>query len=515
MKFKVSNKFIFFPVSSCAVNKNVSFFLENECVYSLNIALDAINPNFYAKVDVSRFIGKELELKIEPFVKVDTIFSDTDIREANKNEPLRPLVHFTPKFGWMNDPNGLIKYEDEYHMFFQHNPCSTEWENMHWGHAVSKDLVNWEERDVAVFPDKLGVAFSGSAIIDDKNLLGLKQSEKPVVLLYYTSVGPACQSIAYSADGLNTFEKLADNPVIPHIVACNRDPKVVYCEELGKYVVALYLKEEEYLLLTSSNLKDWKELQHINLLGDAECPDFFPIYDNENNRKWVFIGAHDKYMVGDIKGGKFVPVQPIQSLHYGVSSYAGQTFSGLDNRCVRINWLRWNGITAKDFRCCMSFPTDISLVKEDGIYYLSAKPVSEIKKLYKKTDSFSNVKLTKENGFKYSLDDAAYHIQMSGAFENSAKLVISYFGRNIEIIFAENEIIANKNSGPISLGEKSFELEMIIDRSSLELYADGGKIYCGNATASNVCDRNLPIFSVTSDSDYQIDELKIIKLEKE
>jgi len=512
MEYKVHDNFIFFPVNRNVSRKKLTFKRKGEFLFSLNVAIDYVTPDFTAKIDLSRFKGETLEITVAPEIPLNFTSSDTDLREECE-EPLRPTVHFSPRFGWMNDPNGLIKYGDEYHMFFQHNPLDTAWTNMHWGHAVSKDMIRWEEKEVAVFPDKLGVAFSGSAITDKDNLLGLKEGEDDTVLLFYTSVGPACQSIAYSTDGLKSFKKYSDNPVIGHIIGCNRDPKVNYCEELGEYIVVFYLSEDVYVLQKSTNLKDWTEFQRISLPGDNECPDIFPINDKNGKRKWVLIGAHDKYLVGDFIKGEFVPSQPVQSLHYGTSAYAGQTFQGIDDgRRIRIDWLRAPGIRGKNFCSQMSFPTELTLEKVNNTYYLAANPVSELSTLYSKTDNFENLILEKNVPFTFGLEDTAYYVTLSGKFDFDTTLKFSYFGREFDISMLGNEIKSKSFNGPVSVDEKSLDIKLIIDRASLEIYSDAGKIYYGNVNEYTVCDRNLPNLSITSDNDYTLDKLEIISL---
>ena len=143
MEYKVHDNFIFFPVNRSVSRKKLTFKRNGEFLFSLNVAIDYVTPNFTAKIDLSRFKGETLEITVAPEIPLKFTSSDTELREECE-EPFRPTVHFSPRFGWMNDPNGLIKYGDEYHMFFQHNPTDTAWTNMHWVHAVSKDLIRWE-----------------------------------------------------------------------------------------------------------------------------------------------------------------------------------------------------------------------------------------------------------------------------------------------------------------------------------------------------------------------------------
>ncbi|MDD6800741.1 MAG: glycoside hydrolase family 32 protein, partial [Firmicutes bacterium] len=361
MEITIKNNYLIFPVNSFSTSKNLTFSQDDKPVYRLDIKIDYYNPNFHAYIDVSRFIGQMIDISVNPQMKLDFHVSDEIDINGLYNEPLRPQIHFTTKNGWLNDPNGLIYLDGIYHMFYQYNPAESSWGNMHWGHATSTDLVHWTEKKTALFPDDRGMMFSGSAISDQKNLLGKNTDNRKAALLYYTTTSPFSQCLSYSSDGFQTIEKYSCNPVIEHIEEANRDPKVVFCDELGCYIMALYLKGDVYCLFKSDNLVNWSELQRLSLPGDNECPDIFPLTDSNGNRKWIFIGAHSRYLVGEFKNGRFEPEQETISLQYGCSAYAAQTFSNLPcGRIVRIDWDRW-GLPAYGFNGQMGIPTEMSL----------------------------------------------------------------------------------------------------------------------------------------------------------
>lgn len=511
MKIQVNHKYLIFPVNTHASEKMLVLSCDNGEKYKLKIRLDNISPDFTAYVDVSRFMGHEVSISSEPQMKLCFEESDTMDLPNLYNEPFRPQVHFTTKNGWINDPNGMIFFEGKYHLFYQHNPCDSRWGNMHWGHAVSTDMLHWEETDIALFPDETGTMFSGSAIADENNLLGLQDGDTPTVLLYYTATDPFSQYMAYSTDGLKTIKK-TNKPVIPNIIGSNRDPKVVFCEEWDAYALVLYLTEDTYGLFRSSNLTHWDMIQKFSVTGENECPDIFPINADNGQRKWVFIGAHDRYVVGDMTNDGFIPVQEPQTLHYGQSAYAGQTFSGLpDGRIVRVDWDRWH-ITPATFRGQMSFPTDLTLKLIDGVYYLCALPIKEIESLYDDCQVLENVELCADTKKKIALSPTPYIIKIEAELEAPTQLTINLFGRKIVCDTDKNNVTVAKSTAPLSLNPNKLDLVIISDQCSLELYMDDGKFYIGTVELGTCCDYNLPYIEITSNSDCNIKRIEINSL---
>ena len=205
MTTEIKNKYLIFPVNSLGTVKKMFFRIGGEVVYQLDIKLDNIAPDFYAYIDVSRFSGKTLDVSINPEMQIIFRVADEMNIENLYNEPMRPQVHFTTKNGWLNDPNGLIYSDGVYHMFYQHNPAEPNWGNMHWGHAESGDLIHWEQKDIALFPDERGAMFSGCAMPDDKNILGKNNGNDKAILLFYTTTAPFCQYMSYSVDNFKTI----------------------------------------------------------------------------------------------------------------------------------------------------------------------------------------------------------------------------------------------------------------------------------------------------------------------
>lgn len=512
MEITVKNNYLIFPVNMLATKKRLIFNQNNKTVYSLNIKIDYFNPNFYAYIDVSRFIGQTVDMSVNPQIKLDFRVADEIDIDDLYMEPMRPQIHFTTKNGWINDPNGLIYIDGIYHMFYQYNPTESKWDNMHWGHATSTDLVHWTEKKTAIFPDDRGMMFSGSAILDEKNLLGKNTDKQKAALLYYTTTSPFSQCLSYSIDGFQTIEKYVDNPIIPHIEKENRDPKVVFCDELDCYIIALYLQDDIYCILKSYDLIVWKELQRLSLPGDNECPDIFPLTDSNGNRKWIFSGAHGRYLVGKFENGKFEPEQETISMHYGNSAYAAQTFSNLTNgRIVRIVWDRW-GLPSYGFNGQMGIPTELSLRLFENTYYLEAKPVKEIEALYNSTEHYANIRVSSDNDFCVELEDTPYLFKIDSLINNCGVAEIKLFGRTILLDFKKNEMTIGNNCAPISITAAKCDMTIIVDRCSIEIFADGGKIYMSCLDNDTLCDRNIPYLIVKSGNETFIETMEIHSL---
>lgn len=369
MKIIVNKPYLALSLNNDAPLQRVVMSHEGKEVWALDAHV-CTPPAYSCWLDVRRFMGMQLEVNLP-----EDAFSLTDeLPKALYRESLRPQTHFSARTGWINDPNGLVYHNGVYHLFFQHNPAGNQWGNMHWGHAVSRDLVHWTQEPIALYPDALGTMFSGSAVVDERNVSGFG---KGALLLFYTAAGdPFTQCLAWSTDG-KQFRKYEGNPIVPHIAGANRDPKVIWCEELGCYVMALYLENNTYTLLLSDDLLRWREHQRIELPGDSECPDFYPLLEEESGERfWIFSGASDRYLVGRFRDGLYVP-EYSGALHDGPNVlYAAQTFSGIGGRRIRVSWNTAN-MQGMPFNCCISTPVEMRLRRIDGQIRLCAFPIPE------------------------------------------------------------------------------------------------------------------------------------------
>lgn len=495
MRINVSTKYLTFPVNINTALKKVCFFEEGELIFDMDCKIDMRSPNFTAYVDVERFIGKTIDITVSPDMHVDIGMTNEMDMACFGREQFRPQVHFTVINGWSNDPNGLIKYNGRYHMFYQYNPCSTEWGNMQWGHAVSMDLLHWEHRDVALFPDENGTVYSGCAIEDVNNVSCISRLADRPMLVFYTAAGGKnklsgdklfTQRLAYSVDNGETLVKYGGQPLIPTVCNANRDPKVVFVEELNKYVMVLFMTAHKYSFFVSDDLTSWSHYGDFELEDDAECPDIYPLYVSEK-KLWVISGASDIYIVGRFTPSGFVILQRERRLTYSRINYAAQSFSGIDDgRVIRIAWQRV-GIPSSRFSRQMSIPTEMALEEQDGQYFLTASPIKELQSLYVKKFSYDGKILEAPVRFDVGEVPVDVRLEIKNTEKTSYRIVL--FGMPLIINFSDGIIQFKGTKMPFVMRGKLLDVRFIADRCSLEVFASFGRY---NFTEFNVCDYNLP-----------------------
>ncbi|SDO73218.1 glycoside hydrolase family 32 protein [Halobacillus aidingensis] len=438
-------------------------------------------------------------------------------------ERYRPHIHFTPEQMWMNDPNGLVYFEGEYHLFYQYHPDSKQWGPMHWGHAVSKDLITWEHLPVALYPDTLGMIFSGSAVVDHKDTSGFFDGKPGLVAVFTHADGDLQrQSIAYSKDHGRTWVKYDDNPVIPNPgIKDFRDPKVFWHEETEKWVMVL-AAGRKVQFYTSTDLKQWTYVSEFGegwgeQKGVWECPDLFSLTnETTGEKKWVLPigidagapsgGSGTQYFIGSFDGKHFVPHQSketVRWLDYGKDFYASQSFSDLPGRRVVLAWMsNWqyaNDVPTDPWRSAMTIPRELTLSMVEGQERLIQKPVAELTSLIEK-------KMEKEPFFlqekqSTELDQPAspfiwewgVEIEKGGVFE--ARL----FGKQdgglrVRIDRGKNTLYVQRDradldfskeyactcQAPLNGDHSSFHLKLVCDHSSVEIFLGDGEISMTN-----------------------------------
>ncbi|MFS0560985.1 glycoside hydrolase family 32 protein [Terribacillus sp. 179-K 1B1 HS] len=347
----------------------------------------------------------------------------------------RPNLHFAPKENWMNDPNGMVYFKGEYHLFFQHNPNDSIHGPMHWGHAVSKDMISWEQLDIALYPDDLGTIFSGSAVVDWHNTSGFFPNEPGLVAIFTHHLHEEGktpvqrQSLAFSSDQGRSWIKYKQNPVLVHETKVDfRDPKVMWHNDTNKWVMAV-ATGQTISFYSSLNLREWKyESEFGERMGSHdgvwECPDLFelPII-GKNESKWVLLvsigdnpklesGSRTQYFVGSFDGHRFTPHhKDIKWLDAGKDNYAGVSFSDIpemDGRRIYLGWMsNWryaNKVPTYGWRSQMTLPRELQLQQKQDSYAVIQTPVKELESYFSKSDSLSNVVVSDDSPFQLELN---------------------------------------------------------------------------------------------------------------
>ena len=509
----------------------------------------------------------------------------SDTFDTTNTDYYRPSYHFTPLYGWMNDPNGMVYKDGEYHLYFQYNPYGSKWGNMHWGHAVSRDLIHWEHLEPAIARDPVGHIFSGSSVVDKKNTAGFG---KDAIIAIYTNNSvnhDEVQCIAYSNDNGRTFTKYEGNPVLTPFDGLKdfRDPKVFWYEK-DKCWFMIVSADKETRFYKSKNLKKW---DYVSAFGKGlgqqpcqyECPDFFqlPVNGDEKNKKWVmtmninpgcwFGGSATEYFVGDFDGKNFTcpDANEVKWLDWGKDHYATVTFSNTGSRVLAITWMsNWqyaNLTPFKQNRGANGLPRELKLYEKNGKYYISEDVAPEALALRKSTKELGSQTVESEKAF------AGATSGMEGAFEIEADVTadangiagielynnkrertliyidmkegkvvmdrtesgLTDFGKqsvphDIELAWDKQRAAEGKQPAriensinykndfalatwaPLSLcqeGKKTFHLDIFADKSSIELFVDGGRIAMTNLVFPVAPYENVKLYSQGGKAEFQ------------
>ncbi len=454
--------------------------------------------------------------------KVTNLTTMTTYTEAH-----RPQFHFSPAANWMNDPNGMVYDDGEYHLFYQYYPDSTVWGPMHWGHAISRDLVHWEHLPIALYPDSLGYIFSGSAVIDWKNTSGLGENNQPPMIAIFTHHDIAgeragtkdfqYQSIAYSNDRGRSWTKYAGNPVIPNPgIKDFRDPKVIWHEPTQRWIMvfAVYDKVQIY---TSPNLLDWTYASEFGIPGDTrlwECPDLFPLQvTGTDETKWVLLisiqkqapngGTATGYFIGDFDGRTFrADYREQYWADYGTDNYAMVTWSDIpatDGRRLALGWMsNWQyaqEVPTEKWRSAMTLPRSLHLFPAEDGYRLRSLPVAELAALEQSKTTLSPQAYTSLTTIVKPTEQTLYRLQVTFAKPEIGTVGLRFSnpaGEYLDITYAAdsmayfidrraagradfNENFAAKHRGEIDYQSDAIVWDIYLDHASVELFADEGQ----------------------------------------
>ncbi|MDR3142507.1 MAG: glycoside hydrolase family 32 protein [Tannerellaceae bacterium] len=481
LSLTVTKRYLNLPVSQQVERSEMQFLLNGKTERTFAIRL-AANPEYWTFCDISPFMGQTLTIRysdnaggLREIYQGDTINGQSGLyRERH-----RPQFHFTTRRGWNNDPNGLVYYDGEYHLFYQHNPYEREWENMHWGHAVSRDLVHWEELPVALYPDTLGMMFSGSAVVDFDNTSGFGATGQPPMVAAYTAASPAgqVQCIAYSLDKGRTWAKYSGNPVIDSGSEWNthdtRDPKVFRHAASGQWVMVLN-ECDGHSIYTSPNLLRWTYRSHVT--GFWECPDLFelPVNNNPVDTRWVLYGASASYMIGAFDGNTFTPQQGKYCYTSG-ALYAAQTLNDTpDGRRIQIGWGRIQQ-PGMPFNMMMLLPTELTLSTTPNGIRLFSYPVKEVDNLQEEGIQRRLLSVEAANELLKSYPNAgSLRIKTTFQLSHATSAGLKLDGQDIinyDLNF--NRLNGNFYSPP-EMTSMALTADILIDLTSIEVFIDGG-----------------------------------------
>ena len=558
-----NQRYLLLPVEEVMPDVRVSMIVNNKEVNVADVRLAVNRVDYFVPLDLSDYAGKNILLKFklgsnDPIRgKLSAVCCKemklSDTFDTGNREKFRPTYHFSPLYGWMNDPNGMVYRDGEYHLFYQHNPYGSKWGNMHWGHAISKDLINWEHRPDAITPDALGTIFSGSAVVDTDNTAGFGAGA--IVAIYTQNSDRQVQSIAYSTDNGRSFTKYENNPVLTSDARDFRDPKVFWHKETQRWIMLLAVGQEMQIF-SSSNLKDWAFESSFGEGQGAhggvwECPDLFELpVDGTNEKKWVLLcnlnpggpfgGSATQYFVGTFNGKEFVNESPSKTkwMDWGKDHYATVTWSDApDNRRIAIAWMsNWqyaNDVPTSQYRSPNSVPRDLSLFTVDGETYLQSAPSPELLKLR----DISKKRSFKVNGTRTIKDmiagnEGAYEIELT--IENQHADVIGFRlyndkGEEVDMQYDMKEkkfSMDRRKSGEVGFnenfpmltwttiesGKDELKLRLFVDKSSVEAFGDGGRFVMTNQVFPSEPYTHIDFYS--KGGAYKVDSFVIYKLKK-
>ena len=511
VKIQKGDLFLNFPVNESSPLKKTRIIADGKVIDEFTINLSETEPHYWTFFDVSGYQGKTLTIESDNLGQqqngFEKIFADSKFpgQEGLYKEKMRPQVHFSSRRGWHNDPNGLVYQNGEYHLYYQHNPHSTKWGNMHWGHAVSNDLLHWNELvDALNTPNHDDMAFSGSAVIDTGNTSGFRKNGVDPIIAVFTSTGRG-ECLALSYDKGRTFKDYEGNPVVKHK---GRDPKVFWYQPGRHWVMVVYdeshtsdiglgLKSMNFELsvYNSPDLKNWA--YQSSLPGFFECPELFQIEveGEPNNAKWVIYAADGKYKVGDFDGKKFTVEQDLRTYDNGDVFYASQTYNNIglnDGRRIQVGWARIQ-FDSMPFNQCMTFPTELALKKSFDSYRLCPRPVREIRTLHKNSKVFKDIVLDEKNSsFTSPVNGDVLHLVAEFKPGDSPE-----FGLNIngfELAYSNFFNRLNKVNYPLAQGA-DIKMEVIVDKAIIEIFINDGELYFVEALNSVKAEKLLKAYA--------------------
>ncbi|MHC4152387.1 MAG: GH32 C-terminal domain-containing protein [Planctomycetota bacterium] len=499
----LEKRYLNLPVQNGVPKQKLSLLVDGDTLYEFFAHLAVDKPDYWVFMDISMLKGKKALLSAEKLPDdsrgFDMIYQDDSLKEEDTiyKEKLRPQFHYTAKRGWIQDPVGLVYYDSEYHMFPLHYPFGWDEGHKGWGHAVSKDLIHWKELPMAIYPYQSSSIYSGSAVIDKNNTSGFQTGKEKVMVAAHSLSDKQVQCLAYSNDRGRTWTNYSGNPIIGDRRALIgnediRDPKIFWHEPTKKWVMVLF-EGIGNSIFTSDNLKDWEHQSHIE--DSWECPELFelPVDGDPENTKWVMYGAAGVYMIGDFDGKKFTmesgkhyySTGKLNSdfKHKGIF-YASQTYN--DEPKGRRIQLGWGIVFFPDmpFNQMITFPAELSLRTTSEGIRMYANPIKEVELLHKKEHVLTNIRLQDDpKDLLAELGgDLGELLHIKAEFEMGPRKSYGVFGLRINGFEIEYDARHNRlNDAFLNFEDGKIYMEILIDRTSVEIYANHGRLYLADA----------------------------------
>lgn len=434
-----------------------------------------------AKIEiVDEVSGDWGHINVDRLVQTDTPERHPVVKAPLYAEPARPLYHFTARYwdnetinpgmrqeGWINDLNGLIYYEGEYHLFAQRwNRC--------WLHAVSRDLVHWTELEPAFWEERQdsGVQ-SGTCVIDYDNTSGLaKDKANPAMIAFWSRNDNESQCIHYSLDKGRTWTAYDKNPILTFP---ERDPKVFWYAP-GKHWVMVLYGSEQYHIFTSNNLLDWKN-EHRPIPNSFECPDFFelPVDGNANEKKWVLIQGDGNYSIGTFDGRQFKEEVGRFPCDVGPNFYATQSWHNVetgDGRRIQAAWMRGSEFPDQSFSQQVSFPCELTLHRTPAGLRIYRQPVAEVASLQEHPRTFEPRTLASGEKLLLASTGEAFRLKAEVEIPDGAALILNVRGIPVKLTSRTLE----SGHAPAQTQQPIQSVEVLIDRASIEAFVNRGEI---------------------------------------
>jgi len=559
-------KYLILPVEEAMQDVRISMIVGTQEVKSFTVRLAVNKVDYFVPIDISAYGGQKIGFKFAmthqgfrnanvPLLNTAAMkrLSLADSFDSSNKETFRPVYHFTPAYGWMNDPNGLVYKDGEYHLFYQYNPYGSRWGNMTWGHAVSKDLTHWNHLYPAIEADALGSVFSGSAVVDVDNTAGFGAGA--IVAIYTSASDSQMQSLAYSTDNGRTFHKYEGNPVLTANVKDFRDPKVFWHQDTKRWIMALAVGQE-LRIYSSPNLKEWVHESSFGQDQGAhggvwECPDLFEIpIEGTKESRWVLLvninpggpfgGSATQYFVGSFDGHRFVNETPSATkwMDLGKDHYATVTWSNVPgNRRIALAWMsNWqyaNDVPTMQYRSANSVPRELTLYrigKKNKEAFLKSAPVKELLSLRGKGSKSISLKvkgeevidqLLTENNGTYEMvltvkqaKGGTFTMRLQNEQDEEVALVLDMENHTLTMDRSKSgktdfskdfsvPTVSNTEGGDLSL-------RLFVDKSSIEVFGNDGRF-----VMTNLVFPTLPYNRVvmeTQDATVQVKDFCVYKI---